>query len=162
MQILILRCRIDTPGVIERVSSLFRGHPSLIQGFNTFLPAGYRIEVTTDTANPDFITVTTPMGTTTQAIRGSFPPQPPPPPPPVQPDFVPRDYAEPTPAQTQEMDIELALSYVQKVKARYGGDPEKYKAFLEILSPQFAEGGVVNDVSIIPLVLFNVDGCSKT
>ena len=29
---------IDTPGVIERVSMLFRGQPSLIQGFNTFLP----------------------------------------------------------------------------------------------------------------------------
>ncbi|KAJ1025334.1 hypothetical protein NDA18_002667 [Ustilago nuda] len=36
---------IDTPGVIERVSTLFRGHPSLIQGFNTFLPPGYRIEL---------------------------------------------------------------------------------------------------------------------
>lgn len=36
---------IDTPGVIERVSMLFRGYPSLIVGFNTFLPAGYKIEV---------------------------------------------------------------------------------------------------------------------
>lgn len=31
---------IDTPGVIERVSTLFHGHPSLIIGFNTFLPPG--------------------------------------------------------------------------------------------------------------------------
>ncbi len=36
---------IDTPGVIGRVSSLFRGHPELIVGFNTFLPPGYKIEV---------------------------------------------------------------------------------------------------------------------
>ncbi|GIY36696.1 hypothetical protein CEXT_216131 [Caerostris extrusa] len=36
---------IDTPGVIQRVSNLFRGHPELIVGFNTFLPPGYRIEV---------------------------------------------------------------------------------------------------------------------
>lgn len=36
---------IDTPGVIARVSSLFRGHPELIVGFNTFLPPGYKIEV---------------------------------------------------------------------------------------------------------------------
>lgn len=35
---------IDTPGVINRVSSLFEGHPELIQGFNTFLPQGYKIE----------------------------------------------------------------------------------------------------------------------
>jgi len=37
--------RIDTPGVITRVSNLFRGHPDLIVGFNTFLPPGYKIEV---------------------------------------------------------------------------------------------------------------------
>eukprot|EP00095_Tigriopus_kingsejongensis_P007627 maker-scaffold995_size72343-snap-gene-0.21 protein:Tk07627 transcript:maker-scaffold995_size72343-snap-gene-0.21-mRNA-1 annotation:"paired amphipathic helix protein sin3a" len=36
---------IDTPGVIARVSTLFRGHPELIVGFNTFLPPGYKIEV---------------------------------------------------------------------------------------------------------------------
>ncbi len=36
---------IDTPGVIARVSCLFRGHQELIVGFNTFLPPGYRIEV---------------------------------------------------------------------------------------------------------------------
>lgn len=37
--------RIDTPGVINRVSNLFKGHPDLIVGFNTFLPPGYKIEV---------------------------------------------------------------------------------------------------------------------
>jgi len=36
---------IDTPGVIARVSHLFRGHPELIVGFNTFLPPGYKIEI---------------------------------------------------------------------------------------------------------------------
>jgi len=36
---------IDTPGVISRVSMLFKGHPELIVGFNTFLPPGYKIEV---------------------------------------------------------------------------------------------------------------------
>ena len=54
---------IDTPGVIDRVSSLFAGHPELIQGFNTFLPPGYRIECGT-TDDPNAIRVTTPMGTT--------------------------------------------------------------------------------------------------
>lgn len=38
-------CSIDTPGVIARVSNLFKGHPELIVGFNTFLPPGYKIEV---------------------------------------------------------------------------------------------------------------------
>ncbi|KAJ3180454.1 Transcriptional regulatory protein sin3 [Geranomyces variabilis] len=35
---------LDTPGVIRRVSNLFREHPELISGFNTFLPPGYKIE----------------------------------------------------------------------------------------------------------------------
>jgi histone deacetylase complex regulatory component SIN3 len=36
---------IDTPGVIHRVSELFKGHDNLILGFNTFLPPGFKIEV---------------------------------------------------------------------------------------------------------------------
>lgn len=62
--------RIDTPGVINRVSELFAGHPNLIQGFNTFLPPGYRIECGTGT-DPNTIRVTTPMGTTVQSITGA-------------------------------------------------------------------------------------------
>ncbi|TID07212.1 Paired amphipathic helix protein pst1 [Colletotrichum higginsianum] len=98
---------IDTPGVINRVSELFAGHPNLIQGFNTFLPPGYRIECGAGN-DPNTIRVTTPMGTTVQSIAGRgtqveghahpsgasqplFPqrgnnwPQQPPPPPPQQP-----------------------------------------------------------------------------
>lgn len=62
-------CSIDTPGVINRVSELFAGHPNLIQGFNTFLPPGYRIECGTG-SDPNTIRVTTPMGTTVQSIAG--------------------------------------------------------------------------------------------
>ncbi|RMZ83954.1 hypothetical protein DV737_g1313, partial [Chaetothyriales sp. CBS 132003] len=64
---------IDTPGVIGRVSTLFNGHPMLIQGFNTFLPPGYRIECE---ENSDAIRVTTPSGTSIrdlgQAVPGPF------------------------------------------------------------------------------------------
>lgn len=42
---LLCFCSIDTPGVISRVSNLFKGHPDLIVGFNTFLPPGFKIEV---------------------------------------------------------------------------------------------------------------------
>ncbi|KAJ2917816.1 hypothetical protein MD484_g2589, partial [Candolleomyces efflorescens] len=56
---------IDTPGVIQRVSRLFHGNPALIQGFNTFLPQGYRIDISPD--HDHTITVTTPTGTTTQS-----------------------------------------------------------------------------------------------
>lgn len=63
---------IDTPGVIERVSTLFSGHPILIQGFNTFLPVGYRIECSFDAQDTNLITVTTPSGTTIQSTGGEF------------------------------------------------------------------------------------------
>lgn len=65
--VLSLHDRIDTPGVIKRVSYLFNGHPELIQGFNTFLPVGYRI----DAQNKDTITVTTPTGTMMQTKSGA-------------------------------------------------------------------------------------------
>ncbi|KAI9498981.1 hypothetical protein BDB00DRAFT_867052 [Zychaea mexicana] len=97
---------IDTPGVIERVSILFNGHPDLISGFNTFLPPGYRIECSSDPNEPDIIKVTTPSGITHKRTSrpvmtgpgaaggppgppnaagppgGGLPPPPPPPPPP--------------------------------------------------------------------------------
>lgn len=79
---------IDTPGVIDRVSTLFHSHPALIQGFNTFLPPGYRIECYTSTDPADvhyareagglgigqegvmMISVTTPSGTVNQRPGG--------------------------------------------------------------------------------------------
>lgn len=41
---------------------LFQGYPELIHGFNTFLPPGYRIELSSDPRNTSGITVTTPTG----------------------------------------------------------------------------------------------------
>ncbi|EKM56381.1 uncharacterized protein PHACADRAFT_172101 [Phanerochaete carnosa HHB-10118-sp] len=135
---------IDTPGVIERVSTLFRGYPTLIQGFNTFLPAGYRIECTTDGDNSDLITVTTPAGTTTQAIREPFP----------RPSMLGDVVIAAPGAVDAEQDIERALAYVQRVKNRYANDPQKYKAFLEILSPDELAG---EDVLLRVERLFKAD-----
>ena len=53
---------IDTPGVISRVSTLFKGHPELIVGFNTFLPPGYKIEA--HATDPGSVSVTAPTGLT--------------------------------------------------------------------------------------------------
>jgi len=63
---------IDTPGVIERVSQLFAGNPGLIQGFNTFLPPGYKIECGAGD-DPNTIRVTTPMGTTLSTMPPARP-----------------------------------------------------------------------------------------
>jgi paired amphipathic helix protein Sin3a len=47
----------------------------LIQGFNTFLPPGYRIECSDDPMDPNPIKVTTPMGTTTSTGGAPLPQQ---------------------------------------------------------------------------------------
>ncbi|TFY59719.1 hypothetical protein EVJ58_g5599 [Rhodofomes roseus] len=112
---------IDTPGVIERVSNLFHGHPTLIQGFNTFLPSGYRIDCTTDAQNPNSITVTTPAGITTQTTNGAF------------------SFGIAPPA-LPDVNLEPALAYVQRVKTRYANEPDKYRRFLEILNPKSGSG----------------------
>ncbi|KAF8465064.1 hypothetical protein BDZ91DRAFT_763803 [Kalaharituber pfeilii] len=63
--------RIDTLGVIERVSTLFAGHVDLIRGFSVFLPPGYIIECSGDAQNT--IHVITPQGII-QATIGQGPP----------------------------------------------------------------------------------------
>uniref|UniRef100_A0A673KF42 Paired amphipathic helix protein Sin3a n=1 Tax=Sinocyclocheilus rhinocerous TaxID=307959 RepID=A0A673KF42_9TELE len=164
---------IDTPGVISRVSQLFKGHPDLIMGFNTFLPPGYKIEVqTNDLVNvttPGQIHHITPHGISVQNI----PTRPPPPPlastPPVQPTpkskplqspaLTPSSHPNPsippyasprspplqphTPVNSmpttpplqnnQPVEFNHAISYVNKIKNRFQGQPNIYKSFLEIL-----------------------------
>ncbi|KAJ7104329.1 histone deacetylase complex, SIN3 component [Mycena belliarum] len=130
---------IDTPGVIKRVSHLFNGHAVLIQGFNTFLPVGYRIECSKDAHDSNFITVTTPTGTTmqttnngpgkgpilwstTEALATSAPPA-------VVAAPTRPPSADPKP---EGQAMEPAVQYVQKIKQRC--DAETYRQFLDILS----------------------------
>uniref|UniRef100_A0A669BFQ4 Paired amphipathic helix protein Sin3a n=1 Tax=Oreochromis niloticus TaxID=8128 RepID=A0A669BFQ4_ORENI len=114
---------IDTPGVISRVSQLFKGHPDLIMGFNTFLPPGYKIEVqTNDLVNvttPGQIHHITPHGISVQNIpvSGAAPAAPPPQP----------------PLPSSPVEFNHAINYVNKIKNRFQGQPDIYKAFLEIL-----------------------------
>ncbi|XP_038622994.1 paired amphipathic helix protein Sin3a isoform X2 [Tachyglossus aculeatus] len=174
---------IDTPGVISRVSQLFKGHPDLIMGFNTFLPPGYKIEVQTN----DMVNVTTP-GQVHQIPTHGLQPQPPAQPPhpsqpPQQSTPTPAQPApQPTPAKVskpsqlqahaptsqqspgippyasprsppvqphtpvtislgtapslqnnQPVEFNHAINYVNKIKNRFQGQPDIYKAFLEIL-----------------------------
>lgn len=225
---------IDTPGVIERVSMLFRGQPSLIQGFNTFLPPGYRIECSFDQHEGNVITVTTPNGTTTQTLSGGGGLIPPPPPPPVPPrlprpssdmpgsaappapsssapppppgpvprgeyvDRVPSSvrppgglglppsmpsppgaYAPPMgydplgrgppgqappppaagpplePVSRPPVEFNHAISYVNKIKQRFSGDPDTYKQFLEILQTYQKEQRPIHEVYAQVTVLFD-------
>ncbi|OJA08986.1 hypothetical protein AZE42_08058 [Rhizopogon vesiculosus] len=122
---------IDTPGVIKRVSHLFNGHPFLIQGFNTFLPIGYRIECSSDPQHSAFITVTTPTGTMLQSTRDD--------PWPSAPSTLSNSILGPESDPNMygmnlgldNASIEPAVQYVQKIKQRC--DEATYRRFLEIL-----------------------------
>ncbi|KAG7230881.1 hypothetical protein INR49_024908 [Caranx melampygus] len=148
---------IDTPGVISRVSQLFKGHPDLIMGFNTFLPPGYKIEVQTN----DLVNVTTPgqihhitphgisvqnipiTGAATQhqaqlpsAATTTAPPLLTQPTPAKMSKLHPPLSGTPTgpPLQNnQPVEFNHAINYVNKIKNRFQGQPDIYKAFLEIL-----------------------------
>ncbi|KAL0967888.1 hypothetical protein UPYG_G00259240 [Umbra pygmaea] len=175
---------IDTPGVISRVSQLFKGHPDLIMGFNTFLPPGYKIEVATNdlvnVTTPGQIHHITPHGISVSQIPLTGPPTPHTPqvttptsalPPPTQP--IPAKISKPlqpsalTPSSqpnpsipayasprspplqphtplsgtptapplqnNQPVEFNHAINYVNKIKNRFQGQPDIYKAFLEIL-----------------------------
>jgi paired amphipathic helix protein Sin3a len=115
---MFLQISIDTPGVIARVSELFRGHRNLILGFNTFLPAGYKIEYEEPPApsppqlqlpkQPPLIPLTTPtlppqaqqMGLTTAALPGGLQAMP---------------QAPGTP-QRKQPELDHARNYVKKIK----------------------------------------------
>ncbi|KAG7468308.1 hypothetical protein MATL_G00141500 [Megalops atlanticus] len=138
---------IDTPGVISRVSQLFKGHPDLIMGFNTFLPPGYKIEhqaqlpAPTTTAAPPPPAQPTPAKiskplqcpalTPTSQPNPSIPPYASPRSPPVQP-HTPVSSAPPL-QNNQPVEFNHAINYVNKIKNRFQGQPDIYKAFLEIL-----------------------------
>uniref|UniRef100_F6TJW6 Histone deacetylase interacting domain-containing protein n=1 Tax=Ciona intestinalis TaxID=7719 RepID=F6TJW6_CIOIN len=193
---------IDTPGVIARVSHLFNGHPDLIVGFNTFLPPGYKIEVSANdqvsVTGPNMIAQTIhPLGvlepgqqssTTIQftpkllhftqscppvqvhtphgkfattlpqlpAHRASPGPNHAQLPVAPQPPFSApqRTPAPPTSsAPGQPVEFNHAINYVNKIKNRFQGQPDIYKAFLEILhkyqkeqpSPSTKVDGIMND-----------------
>lgn len=111
---------IDTPGVISRVSQLFKGHPDLIMGFNTFLPPGYKIEVQTN----DMVNVTTP-GQVHQIPTHGIQPQPQPPP---QHPSQPSTQSAPAPAQPAPQPPPAKVSKVSTWKILHQREciPRKY------------------------------------
>jgi paired amphipathic helix protein Sin3a len=147
---------IDTPGVIKRVSTLFRGHSDLIVGFNTFLPPGYKIAVDANETicfqQPGQQAISLPIYQTTPPVQQ----------PPVKPlqltnSDVHAGRSElmsstqpiglssglPPVAATaagtassssgQPVEFNHAIQYVNKIKLSYQNQPEVYKSFLDIL-----------------------------
>lgn len=214
---------IDTPGVITRVSNLFKGHPELIVGFNTFLPPGYKIEIKNNelgfhvsvsipqspaitssqtiihsttqhimssipivTTQPVTLTTTTPViikpaghlpmnqvNTTSvlmnhHTVQNNVTPITVPSSTSFHPTQIPLSVAslsqvasnipqvsipttqESTNSQNQPVEFNHAINYVNKIKNRFQGQPEKYKRFLEILHTYQKEQKTHKD-NIVPV-----------
>jgi len=116
---------------------LFHGHSELIGGFNTFLPPGYRIEISSD-PHQDIITVTTPMGVLTQMSDGSIGRLPPNPlslqSPPIL-AVLPQMATTPAVADdaARPLNVTDALTYLDLVKNRSRERPEVYNQFLDVM-----------------------------
>ncbi|XP_006877178.1 PREDICTED: paired amphipathic helix protein Sin3b [Chrysochloris asiatica] len=114
---------IDTPGVIRRVSQLFHEHPDLIVGFNAFLPLGYRIDIPKNGK----LNIQSPLTSQENSHNHSD----------YADDFKQQGlYKEDkpqVPLESDSVEFNNAISYVNKIKTRFLDHPEIYRSFLEIL-----------------------------
>ncbi|XP_058419628.1 paired amphipathic helix protein Sin3b isoform X4 [Diceros bicornis minor] len=114
---------IDTPGVIRRVSQLFQEHPDLIVGFNAFLPLGYRIDIPKNGK----LNVQPPLSSQENSHSHSdcaenFKQQ-----------MLDKEDKHQVPLESDSVEFNNAISYVNKIKTRFLDHPEIYRSFLEIL-----------------------------
>lgn len=133
------------------MSTLFRGHPSLIVGFNTFLPPGYKIEVTQTAAGQTY-TITTPDSQYVNAYATAPQFQ-------QQQSFQQQQQQQMTQSNNNNISVQAqnvakkapvefnhAINYVNKIKNRFVGEPEIYKQFLEILRTYQNESKPISEV----------------
>nr|XP_003413328.1 LOW QUALITY PROTEIN: paired amphipathic helix protein Sin3b [Loxodonta africana] len=114
---------IDTPGVIRRVSQLFHEHPDLIVGFNAFLPLGYRIDIPKNGK----LNIQSPLANQENSHNHSD----------YADDFkqqaLSKEDKPQVPLESDSVEFNNAISYVNKIKTRFLDHPEIYRSFLEIL-----------------------------
>jgi paired amphipathic helix protein Sin3a len=149
----LIERRLTTPGVIRRVSELFRGHTNLIMKFNRFLPPGYRIDESTIAA-AEAEEAASMAGSQPMAHAGVPPPTSHvslPPPPARRPVTNVRQDGKPP-------EFDHAIQYVTKIKQRFVKDqPDVYRRFLEILhSYQKNSASAADQGAVISEVLSRV------
>ncbi|XP_048353003.1 paired amphipathic helix protein Sin3b isoform X2 [Sphaerodactylus townsendi] len=114
---------IDTPGVIRRVSQLFHEHHDLIVGFNAFLPLGYRIEIPKNGK----LSLQSPLAGQDKVHHHSSCPEE------FRQQLPCKDDKLQVPLESDSVEFNNAISYVNKIKTRFLDHPEIYRSFLEIL-----------------------------
>ena len=137
---------IDTEGVIKRVKSLFVGHRALIQGFNQFLPPGYKIDADSVAATPATATpAATAAKPVTPASAAATPATATATATPAKPATSAATPAGTTTASNAQqanaalvsskptVEFNHAVNYVAKIKHRFRDQPAIYSEFLDIL-----------------------------
>ena len=135
---------IDTEGVIKRVKQLFVGHRALIQGFNQFLPPGYKIDADSVAATPATATpAATAAKPVTPANAAATPATATATATPAKPATAatpggPAAAGGPQPANAAlvnkpTVEFNHAVNYVAKIKHRFRDQPAIYSEFLDIL-----------------------------
>ncbi|KAM5238667.1 paired amphipathic helix protein Sin3b [Ctenodactylus gundi] len=114
---------IDTPGVIRRVSQLFHEHPDLIVGFNAFLPLGYRIDIP---RNGKIHIQAPPTSQDTPHAHCDVAED-------TKHQAAYKEERPSAPLESDSVEFNNAISYVNKIKTRFLDHPEIYRSFLEIL-----------------------------
>ncbi|XP_042105649.1 paired amphipathic helix protein Sin3b isoform X1 [Ovis aries] len=114
---------IDTPGVIRRVSQLFHEHPDLIVGFNAFLPLGYRIDIPKNGK----LNIQSPLSSQENSHNHSDCAEN------VKQQMLCKEDKPQVPLESDSVEFNNAISYVNKIKTRFLDHPEIYRSFLEIL-----------------------------
>ncbi|KAF4014393.1 hypothetical protein G4228_006313 [Cervus hanglu yarkandensis] len=114
---------IDTPGVIRRVSQLFHEHPDLIVGFNAFLPLGYRIDIPKNGK----LNIQSPLSNQENSHNHSDCAEN------VKQQVLYKEDKPQVPLESDSVEFNNAISYVNKIKTRFLDHPEIYRSFLEIL-----------------------------
>ena len=120
---------VDTPGVIQQVSQLFRGHDALILGFNTFLPEEQRISLEQlkkmNKAEEEKKRQRKKAAQQRKAKKEKEKKQK------AAMDAKARKNQKGTPGQPFGFDH--AISYVTKIERRFAEKPATYREFLDIL-----------------------------
>ncbi|KAG8917803.1 hypothetical protein FRC01_002202 [Tulasnella sp. 417] len=96
--------QVDTPGVMERVATLFNGHASLIRGFNIFAPDGYKLSCTDNG----------------EVIRPSI--------------ITPHEANSSAPGPSDSSWVIDAVLYFEMVRTEFEEQPAVYDQFMELIN----------------------------
>ncbi|KAF7729345.1 Transcriptional regulatory protein sin3 [Apophysomyces ossiformis] len=138
---------VNVSTVVKRITYLFREHPLLIDGFNAFLPSGYRID--SDIERQDDTTYDTAAISEARSMPAHSPDS-------SRHSIYPT-YDDTLKIQSQNgqdfygsrqesMQFSCAISFINKIKTRFSDDENRYSRFMSILKTHILYGSPIQEV----------------